>query len=133
MKVGTKIAGTHEVSEASVTRIGAIIRKLKIDELPQAWNIICNQMSLVGPRPCLPVQFELIEARRRHGVFDVKCGLTGLAQINDIDMSIPERLAKIDASYLAMRSLPFDIKIILRTFLGAGRADRVSRAFDAPE
>jgi lipopolysaccharide/colanic/teichoic acid biosynthesis glycosyltransferase len=133
MKVGTKIAGTHEVSEARVTRIGAIIRRLKIDELPQAWNIICNQMSLVGPRPCLPVQFELIEARRRRGVFDAKCGLTGLAQINDIDMSIPERLAKIDASYLAIRTLPLDIKIILRTFLGAGRADRVSSSFGAPD
>lgn len=131
MKIGAKIAGTHEVSEASVTKISTIIRKLKIDELPQVWNIVCNQMSLVGPRPCLPVQVELIKAGKRHGVLDVKCGLTGLAQINDIDMSIAERLAKIDATYLAIRTLPLDIKIVLRTFLGAGRADRVSSASDA--
>lgn len=125
MYSGTKEQGTHEISMASVTSVGAILRKLKLDELPQVWNILGNQMSLVGPRPCLPNQIELIEARREKGVLDVKCGITGLAQVLDIDMSIPERLANKDAEYVAMRTIPLDIKIILRTFLGAGLSDRI--------
>lgn len=126
MRDGTKVAGTHEVSASNVTGVGKIIRKLKIDELPQVWNVLRNQMSLVGPRPCLPVQQELIDERTQRGVLDAKCGLTGLAQIMNIDMSEPKRLAKVDAQYLALRTLPLDLKIILKTFIGAGRADRVN-------
>lgn len=127
MYVGTKIAGTHEVSAASVTKVGRLIRKFKIDEFPQVWNIILNQMSLVGPRPCLPVQRELIEERSKRGVLDVKCGLTGFSQVLDIDMSKPDHLAEMDAKYLAIRTILLDVKIILQTFSGAGRSDRVDK------
>lgn len=128
MKEGTKVAGTHEVSATSVTPIGKIIRKLKIDELPQVWNILRNQMGFVGPRPCLPLQKELIAARKAQGVLDVRCGLTGLAQIRGIDMSDPIKLAQKDAEYLDMRTVTLDLKILVQTFLGAGRADRVNQS-----
>lgn len=122
----TKIAGTHELGKASVTKIGKTIRKFKIDELPQIWNILRNEMSLVGPRPCLPIQKELIEARKKQGVLDIKCGLTGLAQVRGIDMSIPNVLAEVDAEYSKIRTITLNIKLILQTFLGSGLEDRVS-------
>ncbi len=125
MHAGTPTAGTHEISAARVTKIGQVLRKLKLDELPQIWNILLNQMSLVGPRPCLPIQKDLINERNSLNVLDAKCGITGLAQINGNDMSEPRRLARLDAKYLALRTLPLDIKILLRTFLGAGLTDRV--------
>ena len=125
MHLNTESVGTHEVSPDSVTDIGKIIRKFKVDELPQVWNILLNQMSLVGPRPCLPTQVDLINARHKRGVLDVKCGLTGLSQTMNVDMSEPERLAELDEKYVINRSIPFDIKIILLTFIGAGRGDRV--------
>lgn len=128
MKVGTRIASTHTVSTESITPIGYLLRKTKLDELPQLFNILRNEMSLVGPRPCLAVQTELIEARRKRGVLEMKCGITGYAQINDIDMSDPERLAKADAYYLKIRTIPFDMMIVLRTFLGFGQGDRTARA-----
>lgn len=127
MKLGTRQAGTHEISAAAITPFGRFLRATKLDELPQAWNILCNQMSLVGPRPCLPTQTALIEARDRLGVLKAKPGITGLAQINGIDMSDPERLAKWDARYLALQSLRLDISIGLSTLLGMGQGDKVAR------
>lgn len=125
MQQGTKQAGTHELSSASITRLGHFLRKSKIDELPQIINIALNELSLIGPRPCLVSQVELIEARRTLGVFDVKPGISGLAQIQNIDMSEPERLARVDALYVAQQSLPLDLKIILATFTGSGQGDKV--------
>lgn len=127
MKLGTRQAGTHEITAAAITPFGRFLRATKLDELPQAWNILCNQMSLVGPRPCLPTQTALIEARERRGVFKAKPGITGLAQINGIDMSDPERLAKWDARYLALQSLGLDISIGLSTLLGRGQGDKVAQ------
>jgi lipopolysaccharide/colanic/teichoic acid biosynthesis glycosyltransferase len=126
MKAGTKQAGTHEVTADAVTGIGAVLRKTKIDELPQVWNILRGEVSLVGPRPCLPVQRELIAARQERGVLELVPGITGLAQINGIDMSNPVRLAEMDARYAAQRGLLLDMKIILGTFLGRGQGDRVN-------
>jgi lipopolysaccharide/colanic/teichoic acid biosynthesis glycosyltransferase len=83
-------------------------------------------MSLVGPRPCLPVQQELVEARRRRGVLRLKPGITGLAQIEGIDMSDPERLARRDARYGALQSLLLDLRIMVATALGRGRGDRTA-------
>ena len=83
-------------------------------------------MSLVGPRPCLPVQKELIEERSRRGVMTIVPGITGYAQIQGVDMRDPQRLARIDRQYLALRSIIFDLTIILRTFIGQGVGDRVS-------
>ena len=125
MSLGTKEAGTHEMTADSVTTIGRFLRKSKIDELPQVWNILKNELSLVGPRPCLPVQQELITARSDQGVLDEIGGITGWAQIHNVDMSEPDRLARLDADYLALRTLPLDLKILLLTALGKGRGDRV--------
>jgi lipopolysaccharide/colanic/teichoic acid biosynthesis glycosyltransferase len=126
MKQGTEQAGTHEVSAAAVTKLGVFIRKTKIDELPQVWNILRNEVSLIGPRPCLPVQDELIEVRRSHGVFSVKPGISGLAQINGIDMSEPATLARWDARYIALRSLLLDLKITFATATGSGQGDKTN-------
>ncbi|WP_420412668.1 sugar transferase [Roseibium sp.] len=123
----TRQAGTHEISESAVTPIGAFLRKTKIDELPQVWNILKGELSLVGPRPCLPVQEELVEERKKRGVLDVLPGITGFAQIQGIDMSHPVRLARKDAEYIARRGLLFDLKIILGTFIGKGQGDRTAK------
>ncbi|WP_152599730.1 sugar transferase [Hoeflea sp. BAL378] len=127
MKAGTAHLGTHEVSASSVTRLGQILRKLKLDELPQIINIFRNEISLIGPRPCLPVQTQLVEARRRLGVLTLKPGISGLAQVNGIDMSDPEKLAQWDARYKALQSLLLDLKIIIATALGSGNGDRVAK------
>lgn len=125
MRQGTKQAGTHELSAASITRLGHFLRKTKIDELPQIVNIAKNELSLIGPRPSLVNQVELIAARRALGVYDVKPGISGLGQIQNIDMSEPERLAHVDALYVAQQSLPLDLKIIFATFTGSGQGDKV--------
>lgn len=126
MEKGTRIAGTHEVSAASVTSVGKFLRASKLDELPQLWNVLRGDMSLVGPRPCLPVQEELIEERDKRGVLDLAPGITGLAQIEGIDMSEPVRLAERDAEYVRQQSFPGDLKILVSTVTGSGRGDRVS-------
>lgn len=125
MKTGTAQAGTHEVSASAVTPVGAFLRRTKLDELPQVWNILRGEISLIGPRPCLPVQTELIEARRRRGVFAVLPGISGLAQVEGLDMSDPERLARRDAEYVALQSLLLDLRLMLATATGGGQGDRV--------
>ena len=125
MSLGTKEAGTHEITADSVTMVGRFLRKTKIDELPQVWNMLKNELSLVGPRPCLPVQQELVNARTNLGVLEEIGGITGWAQIQNVDMSNPERLAKLDAEYLALRTIPLDLKIILATAIGRGQGDKV--------
>lgn len=126
MQQGTVQAGTHEVSQASVTSIGRFLRGTKLDELPQVWNILKNEVSLIGPRPGLPVQKDLFDARQAWRVFDVKPGISGLAQVNNIDMSDPEKLAKWDARYIALQSLVIDVKITLATVRGGGQGDKTS-------
>ena len=118
--------GTHEASVSLVTPLGRVLRRTKLDELPQALNILLNQMSLVGPRPCLPSQAAVIAERQKLGVFDIKPGITGLAQINQIDMSQPERLAQMDSRYAKLRSLRLDLSILLQTALGQGNGDAMN-------
>jgi lipopolysaccharide/colanic/teichoic acid biosynthesis glycosyltransferase len=125
MKRGTRNAGTHEMTPDSITRMGSFLRKTKLDELSQVFNVVIGNLSLVGPRPCLPVQTQLIAERDKRGVFRVKPGITGLAQINNIDMSDPVQLARWDARYIAQRSLPSELKIAAATFLGRGASDKV--------
>ena len=84
-------------------------------------------MSLIGPRPCLPSQEELVKRRSDSGVLDVRPGISGLAQVNGIDMSNPEQLVEWDARYIALRGLILDIKLILQTVRGGGRGDRVAK------
>jgi lipopolysaccharide/colanic/teichoic acid biosynthesis glycosyltransferase len=126
MKQGTRQAGTHEVSATAITRLGNFMRKTKIDELPQVINILRNEVSLIGPRPCLPVQKELVAARKERGVLTIKPGISGLAQINDIDMSDPQKLARWDARYVGLRSLLLDLKITIATATGRGQGDKTS-------
>jgi O-antigen biosynthesis protein WbqP len=117
---------THEAAVSQITPLGGRLRRTKLDELPQLWNVLKGEMSLVGPRPCLPTQTKLIEERRKRGVLSLKPGITGLAQINSIDMSDPVRLAEADAEYLRSRSLRLDFQILFRTvFSGAGSGDRI--------
>jgi O-antigen biosynthesis protein WbqP len=106
--------------------VGAILRRTKFDELPQILNILRNEMSLVGPRPCLAAQETLIAERLQRGVLNLKPGITGLAQINDIDMSDPRYLAIWDARYGASRTLLLDVVILVRTILGKGSGDRIA-------
>lgn len=126
MFAGTKQAGTHNLTSSSITKVGHVLRKTKIDELPQVLNILKNEVSLIGPRPCLPVQQELIAARRARGVLTVKPGISGWSQIQGIDMSEPVRLARMDADYIARRAVPFDLKIMIATAIGRGQGDKVS-------
>lgn len=127
MAKGTKHAGSHEVGAAQITRVGRIIRRTKIDELPQIWNVIKGEMSFVGPRPCLPTQKELIDARAQRRVFDVLPGITGPAQLAGIDMSTPHKLAEADAAYIATRTFRGDLRLIVQTATGGGRGDAASR------
>lgn len=113
---------THEAAAGAVTRVGAFLRRYKIDELPQLWNVIVGEMSMVGPRPCLPTQSELIARRRELGVFAMRPGITGLAQVRGIDMSDPPRLAQVDAEYGAGISLRGDVALLVRTFAGRQNA-----------
>jgi len=131
MAVGTAHVATHFATAASVTRAGRFLRRTKLDELPQIANVFLNQMSLVGPRPCLPMQEELIARRDKRGVLRLKPGITGLAQINDIDMSNPARLAAWDDRYRVFRTLKADLLILLRTVVGGGSGDRTAPAMSA--
>lgn len=126
MFIETPNVPSHQASASQVTPLGQKLRRTKLDELPQLWNVLKGEMSFVGPRPCLPSQVELIEERRKRGVLSIPPGITGLAQINNIDMSDPLRLAEKDAEYVRTRSFGRDLSIILRTVVGgAGRGDRI--------
>jgi O-antigen biosynthesis protein WbqP len=128
MRNDTRNAPSHEVGASSVTAVGRIMRRTKLDELPQLWNILIGDMSFVGPRPCLPSQSDLIEARRVYGLQMIRPGITGVSQIAGVDMSDPTRLARLDATYLEDMSLANDIKLIFATVWGAGRGDRLDTA-----
>jgi O-antigen biosynthesis protein WbqP len=125
MRAGTGDVPSHEAPASSVTPVGAWLRRLKLDELPQLWNILRGDMSFVGPRPCLPSQTRLIAARRAHGLYAIRPGITGVSQVQGVDMADPERLAALDATYLADRSLRADLRLIVATAFGAGRRDSV--------
>jgi len=126
MSVETQSVASHLANPASITRLGHFLRKTKIDELPQLINILKGEMSLVGPRPNLLNQQELIEQRERRGVYDVLPGITGLAQINTIDMSTPELLAQTDQKMIQTLTVKDYFKYIIMTVLGKGTGDRVN-------
>lgn len=125
MRIGTASVATHLASKADITRFGRFLRRTKLDELPQLWNVLTGNMSLVGPRPCLPNQHELIHARQTLGVFNARPGITGLAQVQGIDMSTPEKLAQLDAEMLQTLSLNTYFRYILQTIIGKGQGDRI--------
>lgn len=128
MHISTANVPTHETKASAVTSVGAFLRKFKLDELPQLLNVLAGEMSLVGPRPCLASQTQLIEARRLRGVFGVRPGITGLAQVMGVDMSDPERLAKIDGDYVRTQTFVGDLNLIVATLVGKGIGiDHVSK------
>jgi lipopolysaccharide/colanic/teichoic acid biosynthesis glycosyltransferase len=96
-----------------------------LDELPQLWNVLLGEMSLVGPRPNLLNQTELIEERDSLGVYSLKPGITGLAQINKIDMSTPKELARTDAQMIDNLGVNSYFHYIIVTVLGKGSGDRI--------
>lgn len=128
MAKGTAQKGSHEVSAAQITKVGHFLRRTKIDELPQIWNVLRGHMSFVGPRPCLPTQTELVTERAKRGVFDIRPGITGPAQLAGIDMSTPEKLAIADAHYITARSFAGDLRMIWHTATGGGRGDAAKAA-----
>lgn len=125
MDVDTASVASHLASRSSITRLGALLRKTKLDELPQLWNVLKGEMSLVGPRPGLFNQEQLLHERDIRKVFDARPGITGLAQVSGIDMSTPELLAETDAKMLRQLTLSYYFKLILMTVLGQGRGDRI--------
>ena len=125
MEVETASVASHLASTTSITKFGHFLRRTKLDELPQLWNVLKGEMSLVGPRPCLLNQEELIAERESRGVLLARPGITGLAQINDIDMSTPRLLAETDAKMLEGLNLKNYFRYIVQTVLGKGAGDRV--------
>ena len=125
MSKDTASVASHFASRASITRVGGFLRRTKLDELPQLWNVLLGDMSLVGPRPNLFNQEELIKERNNLGVYNVRPGITGLAQVNEIDMSTPALLAKTDRKMIDSLSVSSYFKYILASVSGKGKGDQV--------
>lgn len=125
MTIDTTSVASHLASTSSITKLGSFLRKTKLDELPQLWNVLKGQMSLVGPRPNLPNQMELIAEREKKGVYQVRPGITGLAQIQNIDMSTPELLANTDQEMITSLSIRTYFGYLVKTVLGNGAGDAV--------
>ena len=125
MRKDTASVASHLASADAITSFGRFLRRTKLDELPQLWNVLKGEMSLVGPRPCLFNQKELIAEREQRGVLNVRPGITGLAQVKDIDMSTPTLLAETDQKMLQSLTVGAYFKYILMTVAGKGAGDRV--------
>ena len=125
MKVDTVSVATHLASSSSITPFGHFLRKTKLDELPQLWNVLKGEMSLVGPRPGLFNQQELTAERAKRGVYAVRPGITGLAQVSEIDMSTPVLLAETDQKMIQSLTVGDYFKYIFMTVAGKGAGDRV--------
>lgn len=115
MQLNTPSKATHLINKNLIGTYGFLIRKYKLDEIPQLWNVLLGDMSLVGPRPCLLNQRKLISERRKRKVFSVRPGITGLAQIKGINMQIPTLLAKTDAQMIKKMNLYYYFFYILMT------------------
>lgn len=128
MYINTKSVATHLANASSITPFGRFLRNSKLDELPQLWNVFVGDMSLVGPRPNLYNQEELIQKRDLRGVYSVRPGITGLAQINKIDMSTPQLLAETDAKMINHLNVWYYFKYIFSTLFGKGFGDRIKQS-----
>jgi O-antigen biosynthesis protein WbqP len=126
MSIDTKSVASHLASTASITKLGGFLRKTKIDELPQLINVLKGEMSLIGPRPNLFNQEQLIDERDSRGVYDVLPGITGLAQVNNIDMSTPKLLAETDQKMIKSLTIANYFRYIIMTATGSGKGDAVS-------
>ncbi len=128
MRIDTpKDIPTHMLENPNkyITKVGKFLRKTSLDEIPQIWNIFVGQMSIIGPRPALWNQFDLIAERDKYGANDVPTGLTGWAQINGRDeLPITEK-AKLDGEYVKRRGLWMDIRCFFRTIMSILKSDGV--------
>jgi lipopolysaccharide/colanic/teichoic acid biosynthesis glycosyltransferase len=127
MHINAPSVATHLANASSITTFGSFLRKSKLDELPQLLNVFVGDMSLVGPRPNLFNQEELIQVRDSLGVYSVRPGITGLAQINKIDMSTPQLLAETDAKMIQELNTLGYFKYIFLTVFGKGFGDRIKK------
>ena len=125
MKLSTASIATHLVDSKSVTNFGRFLRKSKLDEIPQLLNVLSGDMSIVGPRPNLFNQVDLISERDALDIYSVRPGITGLAQINKIDMSTPKLLAETDYEMIKNLNLFSYFKYIFLTMFGNGFGDRI--------
>ena len=125
MKIGTPSIDSHKINSTYITNTGKILRKLKLDELPQLINVLKGEMSLVGPRPNLPIQLELIVEREKYNLYRFKPGITGLSQINNIDMSNPQLLAESDHKMMKNINQISYFKYLFRTLIGKGKGDAI--------
>ena len=128
MRPDTASVATHLADASAITPYGRFLRRTKLDELPQLWNVLLGHMSLVGPRPCLFNQHELIAERASLGIFNARPGITGLAQVQGIDMSNPELIAKTDAEMIASLTIVDYFRYIFLTVVGKGAGDRVRKS-----
>ncbi len=117
MPVNTPNIVSTQAQQLRVTPVGKIIRRTNLDELPQFWNVIKGDMSIIGPRPCIPSQTALIEMRTKNGSIHLRPGLTGWAQVNAYDHMPEEEKARLDGAYYDNLSFLMDIKIVLKTFV----------------
>ena len=115
MPIQVRSVGTHLLKNIQLSPFGNFLRITKIDEIPQLWNVLFGDMSLVGPRPCLFNQKKLINERNKRGVFKVRPGITGLAPINGIDMKTPTLVAKTDQKMIKNMSLYKYFYYIIKT------------------
>ena len=117
LKVSSPNTGTHELDNSYRLWSGAIIRKIKLDEFPQLVNVLMGDINLIGPRPGLPEQIELRDARILKDVYKIKPGITGLAQVLGYDMSDPIKLSEVDKIYIDNQSFVLDLLILISTFI----------------
>ena len=117
LKVSSPNTGTHELDNSYRLWSGAIIRKIKLDEFPQLVNVLMGDINLIGPRPGLPEQIELRDARLLKDVYKIKPGITGLAQVLGYDMSDPIKLSEVDKIYIDNQSFVLDLLILTSTFI----------------
>ena len=125
MLPGTNSCATHLIDKKRITFTGNFLRKSKIDEIPQLWNVLKGDMSLVGPRPCLFSQIELINKRKEFNIYNVKPGITGLAQIKGIDMSNPSFLVKTEYEMISKFNFLSYLSYIFLTIIGLGYGDKI--------
>jgi O-antigen biosynthesis protein WbqP len=128
MRIDTPEVATHLLQrpEDWLTPMGSFLRRSSLDELPQLWNILCGDMSIVGPRPALFNQHDLIALRTQQGIDSLLPGLTGWAQINGRDeIALADKVA-LDSYYLQHQSIIFDLRIIVRTALQVVRRDGIA-------
>ncbi len=119
MKNNTRLAATKDLTEADsvITKSGRILRKTSLDELPQLFNVLKGDMSFVGPRPLIPEEKEIRIIRKNYGIYDVRPGITGWAQVNGRDKLSDEEKALFDKEYIDKQSLMLDLKIMFMTVM----------------